>query len=120
MKRLLLVFSIAVVAAVLTPPRVASQQTSDDPAARKALITQYCITCHNERAKTGGLMLDKLNLDTAATWTNDGETWEKVIRKVRTGMMPPAGARRPGRADLDAFAAGVEANLDRVALAKLN
>ena len=63
---------------------------------------QYCVTCHNERLKTGGLALDTLPLDRVAA---DAETWEKVVRKVRAGLMPPAGAQaaRPRRS-LDAFA----------------
>ncbi len=68
-------------------------------------LNQYCITCHDEKLKTGGLELDKLDLNHVAT---NAETWEKVVRKVRAGMMPPAGARRPDRQTLDAFAASVE------------
>jgi mono/diheme cytochrome c family protein len=73
-----------------------------------ALLKQYCITCHNERAKTGGLVLDAELTKVAA----DRERWEKVVRKVKTGMMPPANAPRPARERLDAFAAAMEARLD--------
>jgi mono/diheme cytochrome c family protein len=73
-----------------------------------ALLKQYCITCHNERAKTGGLVLDTEVAKVAA----DRERWEKVVRKVKTGMMPPSGAPRPAREQLDAFAAAMEARLD--------
>src|SRR5215510_3614291 len=59
-----------------------------------ALLNQYCITCHNQRAKTAGLMLDTLDYQHL---DKDTATWEKVIRKVKTGMMPPSGARRPDR-----------------------
>ena len=76
-----------------------------------ALLKQYCITCHNERAKTGGLVLDVELTKIAA----DRERWEKVVRKVRTGMMPPANAPRPARERLDAFAAAMEARLDAAA-----
>ena len=76
-----------------------------------ALLKQYCLTCHNERAKTGGLVLDVELTKIAA----DRERWEKVVRKVRTGMMPPANAPRPARERLDAFAAGLEARLDAAA-----
>ena len=62
-----------------------------------AVSRTYCETCHNDRLKTGGLSLEGLPLD------GDAETWEKVVRKVRAGMMPPAGAKRPERAALDAF-----------------
>lgn len=80
--------------------------------AQQAVLDQYCITCHNGKLKTGGLELDKLSLQHVAT---DAEEWEKVVRKVRAGMMPPAGARRPDRPTLDAFAASVETALDRAA-----
>jgi mono/diheme cytochrome c family protein len=80
--------------------------------APQAVIAQYCITCHNARAKTGGLTLETLSLDAAG---NDAETWEKVVRKVRAGLMPPAGMPRPARATLDAFAGTIEAAIDRAA-----
>ena len=78
----------------------------------RALLNQYCITCHNQRAKTAGLALDQLDPSRIA---DNAETWEKVIRKIRAGMMPPSGAPRPDRATLDAFAAGLEAQLDQEA-----
>jgi cytochrome c551/c552 len=81
----------------------------------RAFLDQYCVTCHNEKLKTAGLMLDKLSLEHPA---DDAEKWEKVIRKLRTGMMPPAGARRPAREAADDFASHVEAALDRTAAEK--
>jgi mono/diheme cytochrome c family protein len=80
-------------------------------------IDRYCATCHNPRVKAGGLALDALPIANAA---RDPQTWEKVIRKVRTGMMPPAGAPRPDRATLDSLAARVETTLDRAAAAAPN
>src|SRR5262245_55335816 len=67
-------------------------------AAQKAVIDQYCVTCHNDRAKTAGLSLQGLD---PARAHDDAETWEKVIRKLGAGLMPPPGARRPERATLD-------------------
>ena len=84
-------------------------QTAAQAPAPPPLLNQYCITCHNQRAKTGGLALDSKNLEHVA---EDAETWEKVVRKIRTGMMPPSGARRPERAVLDKFASDLEARLD--------
>jgi hypothetical protein len=81
---------------------------------RQTLLDQYCLTCHNDRLKTGGLSLQGLPIDGHA------ETWEKVIRKVRSGMMPPAGAKRPERAALDAFAGSIEYTIDRAAAARPN
>jgi len=77
-----------------------------------ALLKQYCITCHNQRAKTADLMLDSFDYEHLE---KNAETWEKVIRKIKTGMMPPSGARRPERAALDAFANEVEKRLDAAA-----
>jgi Protein of unknown function (DUF1592)/Protein of unknown function (DUF1588)/Protein of unknown function (DUF1587)/Protein of unknown function (DUF1595)/Protein of unknown function (DUF1585)/Planctomycete cytochrome C len=91
------------------PPSVPAAASSP-PAS--ALLTQYCVTCHNGRLKTAGLALDALSLDRVA---GDAETWEKVVVKVRSGMMPPSGARRPERSALDAFAADLETRLDTAA-----
>ena len=76
-----------------------------------ALVKQYCLTCHNERTRQGGFVLDA-ELTKVAT---DRERWEKVVRKVKTGMMPPSGAPRPPRERLDAFAAAMESRLDAAA-----
>ena len=93
------------------PPQApASSQPSATGAPESAFLTQYCFGCHNERAKIAGLALDALDLSHAGA---DAETWEKVIKKVRTGMMPPSGARRPERAALDGFAAQLEERLDK-------
>ena len=55
-------------------------------------VSTYCVTCHNDKLKTGGLVLDRPELADVAA---HADVWEKVIRKVRTGMMPPAGNPRP-------------------------
>jgi cytochrome c551/c552 len=67
-----------------------------------ALIKQYCVGCHNDRTKLGGLTLQ--SVDVASVGAH-AEVLEKAIRKVKTGMMPPSGSPRPDRATLDAFAA---------------
>ena len=82
-----------------------------------ALINQYCVTCHNQRIKTAGLMLDTLD---AAHVDQHPDVWEKVVRKVRAGMMPPSGAPRPNRATLDGFASTLETALDRASAAHPN
>ena len=83
----------------------------------RSLLNQYCLTCHSERLKTGGLSLEGLTLDRVGA---EAETWEKVVRKVRAGLMPPAGAKRPERAALDAFAGSIETAIDRDAAANPN
>jgi mono/diheme cytochrome c family protein len=92
--------------------RLETAPTTDD--AVSTLSKTYCATCHSDRLNTGGLSLEHLSLDRAAA---DAETLEKVVRKVRAGLMPPAGARRPARAALDAFATSIETAIDRAAAA---
>jgi mono/diheme cytochrome c family protein len=84
---------------------------------QQALLKQYCITCHNESLKTGGLALDTLARERVET---NAETWEKVVRKVRAGLMPPAGAKRPDRGSLDGFATAIEGTIDHFAAANPN
>ena len=83
----------------------------------RALVDQYCLTCHNDRAKTGNLSLTGLDVSQPG---DQAEVWEKVVRKVRAGLMPPSGMPRPDRAALDAFAGRLEAGLDRAAIAHPN
>jgi mono/diheme cytochrome c family protein len=83
----------------------------------RALLKQYCITCHNDRTKTGGLSLDGVDpADVAA----HGDLLEKIVRKVRVGMMPPAGMPRPDEATTRRLVAAMESTLDRAAAAKPN
>ena len=86
-------------------------------ASQEALLKQYCVTCHNARLKTGGLELDGLDL---AKLPDHAEVWEKVVRKVRAGVMPPQGMRRPEPAALESFVSWVEDTLDRDAKARPN
>src|SRR5262250_3107424 len=83
----------------------------------RALLDQYCVTCHNERAKTAGLMLDKMDVDHVA---GNAETWEKVIRKLRGGMMPPTGRPRPASDDIYKLISWLETSLDQAGAAKPN
>jgi mono/diheme cytochrome c family protein len=80
--------------------------------AQTAMVKQYCATCHNDRAKAGDLSLAAFN---AATLEQHPDVAEQMIRKLRAGMMPPAGARRPDEAQLMALAAALEAKMDRAA-----
>ncbi|HEY7173013.1 MAG TPA: DUF1592 domain-containing protein [Vicinamibacterales bacterium] len=108
-------------AAVLTPtvPVGAFTPQAAAPAPANALrpvVDKYCVSCHNPRLKTGGLVLDASELNLA----RDGATWEKVVRKLRTGAMPPAGLPRPDQASSDAAAGYLEQELDRAAAAHPN
>jgi hypothetical protein len=104
---------VSFLAAAIVTLAVMPGDAQQVPAPQKpALLNQYCITCHNQRLKTAGLLLDTMDPQQVS---KDAAAWEKVVCKVRTGMMPPAGARRPDRAALDAFAADLEGRLDRAA-----
>jgi uncharacterized protein DUF1592/uncharacterized protein DUF1588/uncharacterized protein DUF1585/uncharacterized protein DUF1587/uncharacterized protein DUF1595/cytochrome c len=75
-------------------------------------IEQYCSDCHNDTDWAGGLALTILD---PAHVADDAESWEKVVRKLRAGMMPPPGKKRPSRADSDAIASLLETRLDEQA-----
>src|SRR5688572_9135675 len=96
------------------PAAVAPKPAVSPAPDHAALLKQYCITCHNERLKTAGLALDGVSLTDIPA---GAEVWEKVIRKVRAGMMPPVGVPRPEQAALDSLVTDLETTLDRAALA---
>ena len=77
--------------------------------AHSALVTTYCLSCHNNRTKTAGLELDTIS---AQALDDNWEAWEKVVRKLRARQMPPAGVRRPDDATYQAALASLEASLD--------
>ncbi|HLG55425.1 MAG TPA: DUF1592 domain-containing protein [Vicinamibacterales bacterium] len=79
---------------------------------RAAVLKQYCLTCHNARTKAGGVALETVDAAGVATAP---DVWEKVVRKLRTGTMPPAGMPRPDHATYDALASSLERELDRIA-----
>jgi hypothetical protein len=92
-------------------------EPSHAPAARSdeadtALVKQYCTGCHNDRGKAGGLSLAAFD---AARATDHPVVTEKMIRKLRAGMMPPAGARRPEPHVLTRLAESLETRIDRAA-----
>ena len=83
----------------------------------RSLLDRYCVTCHNERLKTAGLMLDKVDVDQVS---ENAEVFEKVARKLKSGQMPPPGRPRPEPAIVDEFAASLENALDRLAASAPN
>ena len=72
-------------------------------------LDQYCLKCHNAEDWAGSLDIEGLNYDNV---DHDAEVWEKIVRKVRAGMMPPKGEDRPDRTVMDGFAAQLEDRLD--------
>ena len=84
----------------------------------RALLDSYCVRCHNERLKTGGLILDRsMDADDVGLAP---DMWERVVRKVRSGAMPPAGLPRPADTTFSAWIANLEGSLDRAATANPN
>jgi mono/diheme cytochrome c family protein len=83
----------------------------------RALVSTYCVSCHNERLKTANFTLDTADADQVF---NSAEAWEKVVGKLRSRTMPPPGARRPDNVTYDRVATWLETELDRAAAAHVN
>jgi Protein of unknown function (DUF1592)/Protein of unknown function (DUF1588)/Protein of unknown function (DUF1585)/Protein of unknown function (DUF1587)/Protein of unknown function (DUF1595) len=94
------------------PTTVKPDPTIASPA--RALVSKYCVTCHNERTKAANLLLDKTD-DRVA---NAAETWERVVVQLRGRSMPPSNMPRPDNATYDAVATWLETELDRAATAR--
>src|SRR5262245_36087267 len=88
-----------------------------DTTSQRALLDKYCVTCHSDRLKTANLSLQGLDLTTVA---DHAEVWEKVIRKMRAGVMPPPGVPRPALAEYEGLRDFLESEIDRVAATKSN
>ena len=101
MKRFLCAGALLVISALAQTP------AAPDP--HRAMLTTYCVGCHNNRTKIGGLALDVANLQTPA---DDAQTWEKALRKLRGHLMPPPGAPQPPQKDIDSFVSWLETSLD--------
>jgi mono/diheme cytochrome c family protein len=97
------------------PSAAPPAESSADP--QTALVRQYCAGCHSERGKAGGLSLASFE---AAAAAQHADVSEKMIRKVRAGMMPPPGARRPEPEALLALAESLETRIDKAAAAAPN
>jgi mono/diheme cytochrome c family protein len=86
-------------------------------ASQRQVIDRYCVTCHNQKLKTAGLMLDDADIARPGA---SGEVWEKVVRKLRTSTMPPSNAPQPSSEDRTALLSWLETSLDQAAAAKPN
>jgi hypothetical protein len=109
---------LAAMTALCAEARAASQSSGAAASDRK-LLSQYCVGCHNALLKTGGLSLEARDSDIATAGAN-AALWERVVRKLRTRQMPPAGLPRPDRASSDAFLSRLEDSLDKTAAAAPN
>jgi cytochrome c551/c552 len=113
------VLSGAIVLGSLVVPGLRAQTAAPRAAATasspEAVLTRYCVPCHNERLKTAGFVIDPAQLTVAG---DHADAWEKVVKKLRTTAMPPAGAPRPDEATYDSVAMAIESALDRAAAAR--
>src|SRR5438309_10746056 len=83
----------------------------------RAVVGEYCCRCHNERLRTAGLALDTADAEHVSA---DGVVWEKVVRKLRAGTMPPAGMPRPDQPTNRSVISWLETELDKSAAAHPN
>jgi len=104
-------------AAPQRPAAAAAPAPAVSPQTQRAVLDKYCVGCHNERRQSGKMRLD--NQDITAVGPN-GVVWEKVVRKLRGGVMPPPGNPRPDPASYEALTAFIEGELDRHAAANPN
>ncbi|MEP6960556.1 MAG: DUF1592 domain-containing protein [Acidobacteriota bacterium] len=112
----LLIASFAVTA-ILGLSTVAFTQQPTEQQAAGAMFGQYCAGCHSPQLRTGGMVINGTEMDQIA---QNGEKWEKVIRQLRQGGMPPAGAPRPAPAVYARTATFLESTLDKAAAANPN
>ena len=96
-------------------PAPRAQAPAAAVATQRALLDRYCVSCHNERVKTANLSLQDLDL---AAVGEHAELWEKVVRKLRAGVMPPPDVPRPARAEYEGLRDWLEAELDRRAASR--
>ncbi len=85
--------------------------------AHRAMLDRYCVTCHNQKAKTASVTFDTMDLSQVG---KDAVVWERAIRKLRGGMMPPLGMPKPDPAAVNSFVTFLETSLDQAALAAPN
>src|SRR5947207_4509294 len=108
---------LATATAVIPRTRKAVQTAAKPVTAQRALLDQYCITCHNQQLKTAGLMLDKADLNDIP---GSAQTWETVVMKLRSGMMPPLGRPKPDQASIESMVSLLETSFDQASAAHPN
>ena len=106
--------SLAALGAVGPSAAAQSAASAQDASADQAVVERYCVTCHNDRLETGGLSLQGLDVSDVAAHRG---VWEKVVRKLRAGAMPPRPRPRPDAATYARVLAALETALDSAAAA---
>ena len=107
----------ATIPAAAVTPVSQSATLGDTPADRKKMLLQYCSGCHNDKMKTAGMSV--LPLDAADLGAHN-LTWEKILRRVSLGEMPPRGMKRPSKEQLADFTHWLEESLDKMGAAAPN
>jgi len=97
---------LTLVTTATVAPQAGTPQKPDGP---WSVIEQNCVGCHNSKAKAGGRAFDVMSPDNIA---HDAETWEAAIRKLRGGLMPPAGAKRPDKQSMEQLISFLESRID--------
>jgi mono/diheme cytochrome c family protein len=110
-----LICAIAVATARAGAQGPSAQAQPAPAAASTVVLKQYCATCHNERLKSGGFVIDPAAV---ANVSAGADGWEKIVRKLRTRSMPPPGAPRPDDAGYNRVATFLETELDRAEAAR--
>src|SRR5262245_22437306 len=108
---------VAVALCVSLPVQPSAQQAGGPSSSARRVLDRYCVSCHNERLKTADLRLDQLDVANPGA---HAEIWEKVVRKVHTGTMPPSNVPQPSGDDRRALLAWLETSLDAASAARPN
>ena len=99
------------------PPSASAADAVSPASSARRVLDRYCVTCHNDRLKTADLRLDRIDVANPAA---DAEVWEKVVRKVHTGTMPPFNMPQPSQDDRRALLTWLETSLDAASAARPN
>jgi hypothetical protein len=109
-----LIITLTAVAGATTRAQPSSTEPARPAWTPRETLTRYCVTCHNDRLKTAGLSIAALDPDDVAP---QADVWEKIVRKLRAGVMPPAGRPRPDKQAYTNLVGHLESHLDRAAAA---
>jgi len=112
-----LCLSVQVETAAKQAPSAQPARAAAPASNHRAMLDRYCVSCHNQKVKTAGLSLDLIDATAPGA---EAETWEKVVRKVRTGTMPPPNMPQPSQDDRRSFLTSLEASLDAASVARPN
>jgi cytochrome c5 len=119
MKSMLVILCFALMSAIPGYGQTAPATNADGTEAQshKSVVDQYCVTCHSDRVNTANMSLENADFSEVA---NNAESWERVIRKLRAGVMPPAGASRPSDQEYEALRDWLENQIDSAAAGNPN